>query len=174
MKLNQWLLLGATSFLAFTLSVSGYATELSNHSPVRSATPTSTANSLGTTVAQSQSVAILSGTFMAAEKPTTGSARIVVEDGHRYLELDEAFKTSEMGPDLHVLLDTSDQPPQMYQNLGSVINLGSLRSYSGAQRYPIPDSINLASFKSVTIWCRMANATFGYAPLRLSSSSSNR
>jgi hypothetical protein len=45
------------------------------------------------------------------------------------------------------------------------VNLGSLREFSGAQRYPIPDAINIADYSSVVIWCRMANATFGYAPL---------
>ncbi|MDX2211852.1 MAG: DM13 domain-containing protein [Oculatellaceae cyanobacterium bins.114] len=125
-------------------------------------------------VAQNQSVAIASGTFVAGEAPTTGVARIVTEGGHRYLELDGAFSTSSMGPDLHVLLDSTQRPPQTYTNLGSAVNLGSLREYTGAQRYPIPDSINLASFRSVVVWCRTANATFGYAPLTPASSASIR
>jgi Electron transfer DM13 len=154
MKLNQFLLLGATAFLVGVIPVSSYAAGLLSNPPA------------STTVAQNRTVAIASGTFVAAEKPTTGTARIVRENGHRYLEIDAAFSTSNQGPDLHVLLDTSDKPPQAYQNQGSVINLGRLRSYNGAQRYPIPDSINLNSFKSVVIWCRMANATFGYAPIR--------
>ena len=116
-------------------------------------------------VAQNQSVAVASGTFVAGEAPTTGTARIVTEGGHRYLELDTAFSTSSMGPDLHVLLDSTATPPKAYVNLGRVVNLGSLHDFTGAQRYPIPDSINLANFDSVVIWCRMANATFGYAPL---------
>jgi hypothetical protein len=70
-----------------------------------------------------------------------------------------------MGPDLHVLLDSTERPPQSYSNPGSAVNLGSLREFSGAQRYPIPDAINIADYSSVVIWCRMANATFGYAPL---------
>lgn len=154
MKLNQFLLLGATSVLVGVIPVSSYASGLFSNSPA------------STTVAQNRTVAIASGTFVAAEKPTTGMARIVRENGHRYLEIDAAFSTSNQGPDLHVLLDTSDKPPQAYQNQGSAINLGRLQSYNGAQRYPIPDAINLNSFKSVVIWCRMANATFGYAPIR--------
>lgn len=86
------------------------------------------------------------------------------------MELSEAFKTSEQGPDLHVLLDTTNQPPQSYSNFGSYVNLGKLQKYSGAQRYPIPNAIQLSDFKSVVIWCRMANATFGYATLNGSSS----
>jgi hypothetical protein len=168
MKLNQLLLLGTTSFAVCALSVSGYVAGVSANSPSRASTPSNS----GTTVVQSQPVALASGTFVAGEKPTTGKARIVTEDGHRYLEIDTAFSTSDQGPDLHVLLDTPEQPPQTYQNLGSAINLGRLRDYNGAQRYPIPDTVNLTSFKSVVIWCRMANATFGYAPLRPSSNAS--
>ncbi|MFB2897234.1 DM13 domain-containing protein [Aerosakkonemataceae cyanobacterium BLCC-F50] len=158
MKLNQLLLL-STTLLIGTVPISSYATALSTNSP-------SQTTSSSELVAQNQVVALKSGSFVAAEKPTTGAVRIVRDNGHRFLEIDGAFSTSDQGPDLHVLLDTVDKPPQAYQNQGRVINLGRLRSYNGAQRYPIPDSINLNSFKSVVIWCRMANATFGYAPLR--------
>lgn len=150
MKLNRLVMLSAASALVTFASVS-YA--VAEPSPVL------------TVAQQSQSVAIASGAFVAGEAPTTGTARIVTEDGHRYLELDPAFSTSNMGPDLHVLLDSTERPPQSYTNLGSAINLGSLHDYSGAQRYPIPDAIDITSFDSVVIWCRMANATFGYAPL---------
>jgi len=172
MKLNQLLLLGTTSFAVCALSISGYVAGVSANSPSTAVSPTSTQSNLDTTVAQSQPVALVSGTFVAGEKPTTGEARIVTEDGHRYLEIDAAFSTSDQGPDLHVLLDTPERPPQTYQNLGSAINLGRLHDYNGAQRYPIPDTVDLSSFKSVVIWCRMANATFGYAPLRPSSNAS--
>jgi hypothetical protein len=53
-----------------------------------------------------------------------------------------------------------------YQDPTSYVNLGKLQKFNGEQRYPIPAAINLSNFKSVAIWCRMANATFGYAPLR--------
>lgn len=158
MKFNT-LLLGMTSAIVTVLPFS--AVTLAAHMPA------STLHSMpASAMAQAQTVALFSGTFVAAEKPTTGTARIVTENGHRYLELDAAFSTSNQGPDLHVLLDPTGHPPQTYTNPGSTINLGRLREYSGMQRYPIPDSINLSNFKSVVVWCRMANATFGYAPLR--------
>ncbi|MFB2834947.1 DM13 domain-containing protein [Floridanema evergladense] len=164
MKLNQWLLFG-TTLLIGTAPISSYATELLTNLP-------SQTTSSVELVAQNRAVALKSGTFVAAEKPTTGAVRIVRENGQRFLEIDGAFSTSDQGPDLHVLLDTVEKPPQSYQNQGRVINLGRLRSYTGAQRYPIPDTVNLNSFKSVVIWCRMANATFGYAPLRSNSTAS--
>jgi hypothetical protein len=107
-----------------------------------------------------------SGTFVAGEKSTTGSARIVTEGGQRFLVLDSAFSTSDQGPDLHVLLDTAAKPPQSYKTLSSFVNLGKLKTFKGEQRYPVPSAIDLAKFKSAVIWCRMANATFGYASFR--------
>lgn len=174
MKLNQLLLLGVTSCLASVISISGSAVGVLANSSSNAVSPSATSTGSNAVVAQNWTVAIMSGTFVAAEKPTAGTARIVRQNGHRYLELDSAFSTSNQGPDLHVLLDASERPPQAYQsqNSGSYVNLGKLQKYQGVQRYPIPDAINLANFKSVSIWCRMANATFGYAPLRPSSTAS--
>lgn len=159
MKLNQAVLLSVTSFLVGVTPISFAVAS----QPAQTVVQLPTASQV--TVAQSASTVIASGSFMPGEAPTMGIARIVTEGGHRYLELSAAFSTSNMGPDLHVLLDSADQPPMSYTNLGSAINLGKLHSPSGAQRYPIPDSIDLASFPTVVVWCRMANATFGYAPL---------
>ncbi len=157
MKLPQLLLLSSASLLISSLPLTSYATpHLTNFDRQGNST---------TLLAQGSSV-VMSGNFMAGEKPTTGMAKIVSEGGHYYLELDDAFSTSDQGPDLHVLLDSETKPPQTYENMNSPINLGKLHSYSGTQRYPIPDAIDPANFKSVVIWCRMANATFGYAPLQ--------
>jgi hypothetical protein len=157
MKLNQLLLLSTASLLISTLPFTSYAAQhLTNSSQLGNSQ---------TLVAQSSS-AVMSGNFMAAEKPTTGMAQIVSEGGHYYLELDDAFSTSDQGPDLHVLLDPAEKPPQTYSDMNSPVNLGKLHSYTGTQRYPIPDAIDPANFKSIVIWCRMANATFGYAPLK--------
>lgn len=165
MNLNRLVVLGVTSLL---VSVASISAAIAEQSPTQSALQNSGVER--TMVAQAQTVALFSGTFAAGEAPTTGTARIITEAGHRYLELDSAFTTSSQGPDLHVLLDRPAQPPQTYANLGSALNLGSLHSPSGAQRYPIPDAINLQDYSSVVIWCRMANATFGYASLRPASS----
>ena len=171
MKLNQLVLLGATSLIITTVPVLGQAAQITAS---RNLSHTSSASNHNILVAQGKSMAVASGKFLAGEKPTTGSARIVTENGHRYLELDGAFSTSDQGPDLHVLLDTTGKPPQAYKNQGSFVNVGRLQKYNGTQRYPIPDAVNVANFKSVVIWCRMANATFGYAPLQASSGVSAR
>jgi hypothetical protein len=143
------------------LAISASTVALANAS-MRSVS-SSTSDHTNTQVAQANRTLV--GTFVAAEAPTTGTARVVTENGHRYLELDSAFSTTNQAPDLHVLLDSAQVPPRKYTNFGSYINLGRLERVSGAQRYPIPDSVNLAQFRSVVIWCRMANATMGYAVL---------
>lgn len=166
MKLNRLTLLGTALSLASALSVSGYTTQVlanSSHKAVSSTTASIEANA---NVTQNQPEAIMSGTFAAAEHPTTGMARIVNEKGQRYLVLDSTFSTNNQGPDLHVLLEPSERPPQAYMNHSGYVNLGKLQKFSGEQRYPIPTAVDLKDFKSVSVWCRMANATFGYAPLR--------
>ena len=163
MKLIPLIRLGNVLSLTAALSVSSYATYVLASKAV---SPTATLIEANGTMTQSQPGVIMSGMFVAAEHPTTGTARIVNENGQRYLVLDSAFSTNNQGPDLHVLLDPSERPPQAYMNHSSYINLGKLQKFSGEQRYPIPTAIDLNNFKSVSIWCRMANATFGYAPLR--------
>lgn len=114
---------------------------------------------------------IMEGTFEAASAPTTGKAKIVQEDEIRYLVIDSSFRTTDQAPDLHVLLDTVSQPPEKYaeSESGRYVNLGEIQNTMGEQRYPIPDSIDLSQQKSVVIWCRMANATMGFATLDQSS-----
>ena len=155
MKLNRVLVLSAASLIVSILPIGSHAMSRA-----------STAINADVILAQNPAIAIASGTFVAAEKPTTGAVRIVEEGGHRYLEFNAAFSTSDQGPDLHVLLDPAAEPSASYENLGSVINLGALSNFTGTQRYPIPDSIAVEDYQSVVIWCRMANATFGYAPLQ--------
>ncbi|CBN57291.1 MULTISPECIES: DM13 domain-containing protein [Kamptonema] len=113
--------------------------------------------------------AIASGTFMAGEKPTEGKVTIISENGKRYVVLDRAFKTSDQGPDLEVILYRSTMPPQAGLKKENYVSLGKLRQFSGAQRYQIPDNVKLADYKSVAIWCNKFNATFGYATLAGSS-----
>ncbi len=116
-----------------------------------------------------ESTPVKSGTFVDGEHPTQGTASVVTKNGKSYLELDSAFKTSEMGPDLVVILHRSDNvigstnPPAYPLQEGDYVILAPLQKFSGAQSYPIPDNINLQDYKSAAIWCRKFNATFGAA-----------
>lgn len=106
------------------------------------------------------------GTFKKVEAPTTGKVTIVSEGSSRFVEFDGSFSTTDQAPDLHVVLEPMATPPQSYKSLNGFVNLGKLQKFKGAQKYPIPDGIDLKKYKSVSIWCRMANATIGYAPLK--------
>ncbi len=103
-----------------------------------------------------------SGQFVTAEHETQGNARIVTENGQRYLEFDAAFRSDD-GPDLFVLLHR-EATPTNYKN-GDFVRLGRLQTTSGKQRYAIPADVSVNEFKSAVIWCRAFNATFGFAPL---------
>ncbi|MGH8002539.1 MAG: DM13 domain-containing protein [Brasilonema sp.] len=104
------------------------------------------------------------GTFQAGEHPTQGSVSIVTENSKRYVAFDQDFK-SEKGPDLYVILYKTDAPPKGGLKKADYYSVAPLKKTSGAQRYALPDKVNLANYKSVAIWCRKFNATFGYAPL---------
>lgn len=162
-RLKPFLWLGAALSASFLVIASRQADVLAELGAYSTA-PAVTVDRL---VAQSQTVAIATGTFVAAEQPTEGAARIVTENGKHFLEIDSAFSTSDQGPDLHVLLDTAQTPPMSYDAAqeGRYVNLGALQKFKGAQRYPIPDVVDPSAYSSVVIWCRMANATFGYASL---------
>ena len=115
---------------------------------------------------------VKSGTFVSGEHSTEGNVRILNKDGKRFLELDPSFKTSNMGPDLVVILHRSDnvlgstKPPSYPIKASDYVILAPLQKFTGAQTYPIPENINLAEYKSAGIWCRKFNATFGVAAFK--------
>ena len=122
-------------------------------------------NSPIVTIAQTPAP-IKTGKFVTVEQnhPTIGQAKIITEKGKRYLELDSKFSTA-TGPAVEVLLHRNSQVnPQLAEK--DYVSLAKLASFSGAQRYAIPDSINLDNFNSVVIWCRQFNVTFGFASLQ--------
>jgi hypothetical protein len=106
-----------------------------------------------------------SGTFIDAEHPTKGTASIVTENGKKYIQFDNQFK-SDNGPDLFVILHKDDNLPITGIKEADYVSIAPLKSTNGAQKYEIPENVDLANFKSVAIWCRKFNATFGYAVLK--------
>jgi hypothetical protein len=133
----------------------------STQSTSAQASPTNTANA----------TPLKSGSFQSGEQPTQGTVRIVQTNGGSILELDQSFQTSNQGPDLVVILHRSKdvlgstQPPAYPIKEGDYVILAPLQAFSGAQQYPIPNTINLAEYQSAGIWCRKFNATFGAAVL---------
>ncbi|TAG92255.1 MAG: electron transfer protein with DM13 domain protein [Oscillatoriales cyanobacterium] len=153
-------------------AIASSGTSETTPTPVAASPPTGPA----TTPAMAQAAKVLrSGTFVDGEHPTKGTARIVQKGDERILELDRAFQTS-TGPDLVVILHKSPDvigstvPPAYPIKKGDYVFIATLKSYSGAQSYVIPASINSEDFASAAIWCRKFNATFGAATLQRSSS----
>ncbi|OZH54847.1 electron transfer flavoprotein [Hydrocoleum sp. CS-953] len=113
---------------------------------------------------------IANGSFVTVEQnhPTSGNARIITENGKRYLEFTEDF-TTVTGPDVRVILHRNSSIPVNVKE-ENYINLAALKNVKGTQRYELPQNVNLNEFKSVGIWCRKFNVTFGYVRLALKAS----
>ncbi len=111
---------------------------------------------------QTQPAFAAEGDFVTDDKTTEGSVKVVEEDGKRYLELSNDFRTGR-GPDVFVLLH-KEATPESYAEEG-FINLGMMDRFRGSQRYEIPEDANIEDYQSVVIWCRQFDVTFGYAEL---------
>ena len=111
------------------------------------------------------------GKFVNGEHPTKGKAAVFIENGQWFVELDQEFATSSSGPDLFVILHRdpdvigSTKPPAYSIKSEDYVLVAPLGKFTGQQRYPIPKNIKPTEFKSVAIWCRQFNATFGAASL---------
>ena len=157
MKLNlksQWAKAVLTaSLIATTLTTIGCVNAFSK--ATGGASPVAQSSMSGTETS--------SGSFVAKEHPTTGKVKIVKDKGKTYLEFDKTF-SSDSGPDLYVILHRA-KTPQTYKQADYVI-VDRLQNTSGAQRYEIPNTVDPTQYKSVVIWCRQFNATFGYATIK--------
>jgi hypothetical protein len=169
MKVRRWITLSLASLLF--VSVVGQLTSNQAVEPVSLVPANPTASSTWVAQNPSQPTVVKSGSFKSGEHATQGKARIIMQNGKPFLELDQGFKTSSAGPDLVVALHRSGNvlgsttPPAYPLKNGEYVVLAPLRKFNGAQRYAIPANLNLANFRSAVIWCRQFNATFGAATL---------
>ncbi len=114
---------------------------------------------------KAEPVTLASGRFHGVAHEATGVAVIYqLRDGRRLLRLTE-FETSN-GPDLHVYLvaadDASDNETVMKAGF---VSLGALKGNKGNQNYEVSTEIDLAKYRSVSIWCRRFGVNFATAPL---------
>ena len=66
------------------------------------------------------------------------------------------------GPDLYVYLSRDTNTRRVDESL----NLGRLKATDGAFNYELPAGIDIASVKTVVVWCRQFGVLFAEAPLR--------
>ena len=128
------------------------------------ADPTASAEPAGGTA--TEPVLLAEGDFVTHEHATTGTARLVRNpDGSHQLEFADLDTSN--GPDLRVWL--TDQPViagrdgwHVFDD-GAWVELGPLKGNQGNQVYDIPADVDLADYRSVSIWCRRFAVSFGAA-----------
>ena len=108
---------------------------------------------------------LATGSFHSNAHETRGTAMVIdLGQGHRVLRLTN-FATSN-GPDVRVYLVAA---PDVQDNstLKTVdrVELGPMKGNIGDQNYDIPPAVDLANYRTVTIWCKRFGVNFGSAPL---------
>jgi hypothetical protein len=108
------------------------------------------------------------GTFHSNAHETKGTATIHdLGDGRRVLRLTE-FSTSN-GPDVRVyLVAAADVNDDATVKSAGFVELGKLKGNIGDQNYEIPATLDLAKYRTVTVWCKRFSVNFGSAPLAAS------
>lgn len=106
-----------------------------------------------------------SGQFVAvgSRNKTEGTFKIVEENGKQYIEFSDDFEVSE-GPDLEIILH-KDSTVESNIAEEDYISIAPIESFTGTQRYEVPDGVDLDKYASVAVWCEDFNVTFGYAQL---------
>jgi len=102
------------------------------------------------------------GVFQDADEAhqATGDAILIESGEEKILRLENLDVTN--GPDLRVLLSTSDNPNSR-DTLGEYIELDRLKGNMGNQNYTIDGDIDLSQYKSVVIYCKPFHVVFGTA-----------
>ncbi len=105
------------------------------------------------------------GTFHNGAHDTKGKATIYqLPDGKRVLRFTE-FETSN-GPDVNIyLVAASDAKDDATVKNAGFITLGPIKGNRGDQNYELPSTVDLGTYRAVTVWCKRFSVNFGTAPL---------
>ncbi len=105
------------------------------------------------------------GSFHSNAHDTRGIAAVIdVGGGHRVLRLTN-FATSN-GPDVRVyLVAAADVQDNATVKSAGFVELGPMKGNIGDQNYEIPSTVDLANYRTVTVWCNRFSVNFGSAPL---------
>lgn len=109
--------------------------------------------------------ALATGTFHSNAHETSGTASVIdLGGGRRVLRLTN-FATSN-GPDVRIyLVAAADVNDNATVKTAGFVELGTMKGNIGDQNYDIPATVDLATYRTVTIWCRRFSVNFGSAPL---------
>ena len=105
------------------------------------------------------------GSWTAGGYEIEGGWRILAEDGRRFVELDEEFRTRR-APDLKLFLSPRPLAEVGDDNAteGSLL-IAPLESHRGAQRYEIDEDVVLSDYLSILIHCQRFSKYWGGAGL---------
>ncbi len=106
-----------------------------------------------------------SGAFHSGTHPTEGTAIIYrIENGSRVLRFTK-FKTSN-GPDVHIyMVAAEDARDDASVEQAAVVDLGLMKGNIGDQNYTLGSDLDLAKYRTVSVWCKRFSKNFGAAPL---------
>ena len=107
-----------------------------------------------------------SGRFYSILHPTEGTATIYqMGDKTHVLRLTN-FSTSN-GPDVHGYMVAADDAKDAatVESAGHV-DLGVIKGNIGDQNYTLPNDLDLAKYRAVSIWCKRFSVNFGAAALK--------
>lgn len=157
------LLAAAVPIVAYVVVPQLVRSTLVEDLPVVSATPAAAASGSGTSAATNlPSVeTLLQGELVRISVADYGSGqvRIVRIGADRFVRFENVDIAG--APDMYVYLsDRNDGNP------GTFVDLGKLKATNGSFNYAIPASVDLASIRSVVVWCRQFTVTVTYAALR--------
>jgi hypothetical protein len=113
-------------------------------------------------------VTVASGELISHEHTTSGTVHLVrLADGSHVVRL--ANLDTSNGPDLRVwLTDARVEEGRAGWRVfddGDHVSLGRLKGNKGSQNYAVPDDIDPARYRSVSIWCDRFDVSFGAAEL---------
>ncbi|MFE6623952.1 DM13 domain-containing protein [Streptomyces sp. NPDC057740] len=113
-------------------------------------------------------VTVAGGELISHEHATSGMVKLLrLADGSHVVRL--ANLDTSNGPDLRVWL--TDAPVEKGRagwhvfDDGRHVSLGKLKGNKGSQNYTVPEDIDPARYRSVTIWCDRFDVSFGAAEL---------
>lgn len=145
-------------------STTSPAAGASGTAPSSSASTAAPTTAAPTTAAPSGPQLVSQGQFTSLDHSTTGTAAIVEDNGKLQLVISDL--NTDNGPDLKVYLSprgSDSAGDSSYED--DAINLGALKGNVGTQTYEIPEGTDVASIKSVAIWCQRFSVGFGVAPV---------
>jgi hypothetical protein len=126
------------------------------------------AGAMSSGVATAGPATLAMGKFHSNAHDTKGNAAVIdLGGGRRVLRLTN-FATSN-GPDVRIyLVAAADARDDATVKSAGFVELGGMKGNIGDQNYEIPASIDLGSYRTVTVWCRRFSVNFGSAPLTAS------